>query len=155
MIGRHWLVTDGARRLDAPADPVRVELRTAIATKVPLIAVLVDHGVLPSASELPADIRGVTTAMTVQLRDDTLDVDMRRLLLTIASLERRSGRPPAPAVIRLINEGSGWFTSGDPTTFTSTARRWACSSPARRRPNSHFRQAIGLWNISLRTVDTP
>ena len=38
MIGRHWLVTDGVRRLDAPADPVRVELRTAIATKVPLIA---------------------------------------------------------------------------------------------------------------------
>ena len=54
VIGRHWLVTDGVRRLDAPADPVRVELRTAIATKVPLIAVLVDHGVLPSASDLPA-----------------------------------------------------------------------------------------------------
>ena len=112
VIGRHWIVTDGVRRLDAPADPVRVELRTAIATKVPLIAVLVDRGVLPSASELPADIRGVTTAKTVQLRDDTLDVDMGRLLSTIASSRETLG-PAASACRNSADQGSGWFTSGD------------------------------------------
>jgi hypothetical protein len=101
VIGRHWLVTDVIRRLDGPTDPVRVERRTAIETKTPLIAVLVDRRVLPSASELPADIRGVTTAETVQVRDDTFDAYVARLISTIGGFERRSAHEPAPAVLRL------------------------------------------------------
>jgi TIR domain-containing protein len=113
VIGRHWLVTDGVRRLDEPTDNVRLELRTAIGTKTPLIAVLVDRGVLPSASEIPADIRGVTEARCIPVRDDTFDDDVGRLISAIAGFERRPGRAPAPAVLRLVNEGSGWLTSGD------------------------------------------
>jgi hypothetical protein len=111
VIGRQWLVSDGARRLDAPTDPVRVELRTAIDTKTPLIAVLVDRGVLPSASELPTDIRGVTLAKTVQLRDEAFDDSVGRLISTIAGLDKRPGRVPAPAVLQLINEAPGFFTA--------------------------------------------
>lgn len=111
VIGRHWLTTDGSRRLDNPKDMVRLELRTAIDTKTPLIAVLVDRGVLPSASELPADIRGVTTAKAVYVRDETIDADVARLISMIGGLEKRSGRAPAPAILRLINAGSEWLAS--------------------------------------------
>lgn len=186
VIGRHWLVTDGVRRLDASADPVRVELRTAIATKVPLIAVLVDRGELPSASELPPDIRGVITAKTVQLRDDTLDDDVAQLRSTIASLGIRSGRAPAPAVLRLINEGSGWLTSGDLYNVHVDGKKLGvlvsgkAATELALPPGKHsvklqrglrgservevilkpgqtaaLGYEIGLWNISLRTANTP
>ena len=116
VIGRHWLVADDVRRLDDPTDMVRLELRTALATKTPLIVVLVDRGALPQPSELPPDIRGLTAVKTVHIRDESFDGDVERLVSAIASVGKRSPRAPAPAVLRLVNAGGAWLTSGDQYT---------------------------------------
>jgi TIR domain len=60
MIGRNWSkVTDeaGHRRLDDPADHVRVEIKTALGLGVPVIPLLVQDASMPRANELPEDIR--------------------------------------------------------------------------------------------------
>lgn len=112
IIGRHWLVTDGSRRLDAADDPVRLELRTAIETATPLVAVLVDRGTMPKAADLPADIRDVTRSKVVELREKAFDADLARLVSTIGGFPRRSSGP-APATLRLVSDSSGWLTTGD------------------------------------------
>ena len=60
MIGRNWSkVTDdsGNRRLDDPADHVRVEIATALKQGVPVIPLLVQDAVMPRANDLSEDIR--------------------------------------------------------------------------------------------------
>lgn len=60
MIGRGWTtMTDpqGNRRLDDPADHVRVEVATALTQGVPVIPILVQNASMPRAAELPEDIR--------------------------------------------------------------------------------------------------
>jgi hypothetical protein len=115
VVGRRWLLPDGTRRLDAPDDPVRLELRTAIASGTPLIAVRMAGGTLPAASELPPDLRDLTRAPAVDFSgsDDTFERDAAVLLAKIAGVGRRSGRAAAPATLRFVNEAAGWVTSGD------------------------------------------
>jgi TIR domain len=111
VVGRHWLGSN-ARRLDDANDPVRIELRTAFETGTPVVVVLVDGGCQPS-SRLPADIWPLASAEVIELRDDRFDEDVDRLTTTLGRFERRSPRPPAPATLRLLNDGTGWLASGD------------------------------------------
>jgi hypothetical protein len=113
LVGRHWLVEDGVRRIDAADDPVRMELRTAISLKTPLVAVLLDRAAMPSAAELPADIREIARAKCVRLGDETFDQDAAALVSTIGTFTPRSPHGPAPATLRLVNEGTAWLASGD------------------------------------------
>ena len=73
VIGRHWLIRDGVRRLAEATDPVRLEMKAALETDTSLIAVLVDGGSLPSASELPADMRELRHTASVELHDATFE----------------------------------------------------------------------------------
>ena len=62
MIGRNWATmtdTEGHRRLDDPADHVRVEVATALKLSVPVIPILVQNASMPRAAELPEDIRNL------------------------------------------------------------------------------------------------
>ena len=111
IIGRNWVVTDGQRRLDNDTDFVRLELRTAISTRTPIIGVLINDGRLPDSSELPNDIRAVAGVTTCRIRDDFFDDDVARLISTISKFERRSAGPPKRSVLRLVNQGGGWFGS--------------------------------------------
>ena len=113
VIGRHWLLPEGKDRLADPQDPVRVELRTAIGTRVPVVVVLVDGAVQPSAAELPHDIAAVAAAPSVALEKDGSDRCVAELMSILTGLERRSGRTPAPGTLRLVCENTGWLASGD------------------------------------------
>jgi hypothetical protein len=113
LMGRHWLTEDGRRRLDEVDDPVRMELRTAIEMKTALLAVLLDRGAMPPPSELPPDIRDITRAKVIRLRDEAFDRDAAALVSAIGGFERRAPRGPAHATLRLVNEGTGWLGSGD------------------------------------------
>jgi hypothetical protein len=56
LIGPQWLtITDenGQRRLDNPADFVRLEIETALTRKIRVIPILVDEARIPRANELP------------------------------------------------------------------------------------------------------
>jgi hypothetical protein len=57
VIGVNWLghAAAGSSRLQEKADPVRVEIETAVARKIRIIPVLVDGAKMPDATELPAE----------------------------------------------------------------------------------------------------
>jgi hypothetical protein len=59
VIGMHWLEVDAASvsRLSQEADPVRVEIESALALQVPLIPVLVDGARMPSPATLPESLK--------------------------------------------------------------------------------------------------
>ena len=60
VIGPRWLAPDpdGTRRIHNEADPVRVEIETALSEKVPVIPVLVENAVMPTVKDLPASLHG-------------------------------------------------------------------------------------------------
>lgn len=61
VIGRHWLGTGdfGDRRIDEPTDLVRLEVTTALTRGIRVVPLLVDDTEMPSAEELPEDLRGL------------------------------------------------------------------------------------------------
>ncbi|MBA3350087.1 MAG: toll/interleukin-1 receptor domain-containing protein, partial [Actinobacteria bacterium] len=64
LIGEDWsTIADqaGNRRLDDPDDPVRAEVATALKRKGKrTIPVLIERSRMPTRSELPEDVRGLT-----------------------------------------------------------------------------------------------
>ena len=91
VIGRDWLsVADaaGKRRLDDPADLVRIEVETALARGVPVIPLLVQGATMPVKSDLPASLRGLAFRNGMSVRpnpDFHRDVDrLERQLLGYA-----------------------------------------------------------------------
>jgi hypothetical protein len=59
VVGTQWLGagSSGAARIFDEADPVRIEVQTALANRVHLIPVLVNDAKMPEASELPESIK--------------------------------------------------------------------------------------------------
>ncbi len=91
LIGRQWLeITDatGQRRIDDPADFVRLEIATALGRGVRVIPILVDGALMPRADALPGDLVALSRRQAVPL--DPVTFDTSRLLATI-------GRGPEPA----------------------------------------------------------
>ena len=98
VIGREWLTaTDvsGSRRLDDQHDFVRLEMTTALRRKIPVIPVLVQNAVLPSASVLPAEIAALATRQSVELRDTRWDADVMDLIKALEKLVTSASGQPA------------------------------------------------------------
>lgn len=83
LIGPRWLTAanaDGSRRLDDPADYVRLELVTSLARKgVRVVPVLLDGAALPKEEELPDPLRPLVRRHALELRDASFDADIGRL----------------------------------------------------------------------------
>jgi TIR domain len=89
VIGKHWTdVKDGhgRRRLDNPADYVRLEIEAALEREIPVIPVLVDNAQLPTGTELPESISALVFRNAVELTDRRWRYDVGQLLF---SLRRR------------------------------------------------------------------
>ncbi|MEU7811083.1 TIR domain-containing protein [Pseudonocardia sp. NPDC049154] len=72
IIGRSWTrVTDefGRLRLEAPDDPVRLEVETALGAALDVVPVLVDGAALPGPVELPDTLRELTYRHAVAVTD--------------------------------------------------------------------------------------
>lgn len=72
VVGRRWLtLTDaaGRRRLDADDDWVREEIRTALKSGHLVIPVRVDGAAMPTATDLPEDIRELMARQWAEVRD--------------------------------------------------------------------------------------
>jgi hypothetical protein len=101
VIGREWLTATnvaGSRRLDDQHDFVRLEMTTALRRKIPVIPVLVQNAVLPSASVLPAEIAALATRQSIELRDTRWDADVMDL---IKALDAMVTSPSVPPGVRL------------------------------------------------------
>jgi TIR domain len=83
MIGKQWLkIKDKRRRrrLDNEDDLVRAEIRAALQQKVPVIPVVVQDADMPSAEELPEDIRPLARRNGIYLRPEQWRAGVARLL---------------------------------------------------------------------------
>lgn len=81
VIGQHWLdaVTEaGVRRLDDPADLVRIEIEVALRLQVRVIPVLAD-ATMPTADQLPGALKDLARRNAVQLRIASFLADCEHL----------------------------------------------------------------------------
>jgi len=70
IIGPNWLQPDasGERRIDHFNDYVRLEIRSALERKIPIIPVLVGHAHMPTRTELPPDLSPLATLNAADIR---------------------------------------------------------------------------------------
>jgi len=89
IIGGHWLDAgdaSGNRRLDDPADYVRIEIESALEKDIPVIPLLVSGAQMPSEESLPSSLRKLAYRNGIPIRPDPdFHRDMDRL---ISALEK-------------------------------------------------------------------
>lgn len=86
LIGDRWLTvtgSDGRRRLDDPADVVRLEIETALARGIRVIPVLTYQTRMPRAEEMPPSLAPLARRHVLELNPARFDADARRLLRTL------------------------------------------------------------------------
>jgi hypothetical protein len=86
LIGHRWLDSQdasGRRRLDDPADFVRVEIERALARHIRVIPVLIGTASMPGQDDLPADISPLATLEAIALSDSRWQYDMSQLVNAI------------------------------------------------------------------------
>lgn len=110
IIGRHWLSARdaaGQRRIDDAADFVRLETASALKRGVTVIPVLVQGARMPTAADLPADLRDLAFRNAVELSHARWSSD---LALLLASLQRLGFTPQdgsAGAPLTLLGSSRG------------------------------------------------
>jgi Tol biopolymer transport system component len=111
LIGEKWLTVageDGRRRLDDPADFVRLEIEAALARKVRVIPILVEGASMPSEDELPASLMPLARRQALELSPARFASDTGRLLSVLErtlaeahtaaeTVELRESEPPREA----------------------------------------------------------
>jgi hypothetical protein len=84
VIGRQWVAAAdevGRRRLDDPADLVRIEVETALERDIPVVPLLVQGAVMPRPEELPSSMRDLAWRNGTPIkRDPDFHPDVDRLI---------------------------------------------------------------------------
>ncbi len=88
VIGSHWLgavENNGQRRLDNPADFVRIEIEAGLKRdSVLVIPLLVDDGAMPALTDLPESLQPIYYRNAATVRNDPdFNRDIARLITTI------------------------------------------------------------------------
>jgi hypothetical protein len=92
VIGKNWTsVTDddGRRRLDNPKDFVGREISAALQRGVRVIPLLVRGARMPSAEELPGELKALSSRQAVEISDTRFDYDVDRLMATFKGHRRK------------------------------------------------------------------
>lgn len=93
LIGKDWLTTSdgqGKRRLDDPADYVRLEIASALAAKKRVMPILIDGADMPDEAALPDDLKPLASQQASRLTHDNFNSDMAGIIASIASTVPRS-----------------------------------------------------------------
>ena len=83
LIGPDWLDVKnktGARRLDDPADFVRIEIASALRRGIPVAPVLLDGAPFPELDQLPDELKPLARRNGVEIRRITFEADTDRLV---------------------------------------------------------------------------
>ncbi len=110
LIGKRWLAAadaSGARRLDDPADFVRLEVAAALQRGARVVPVLVGGASMPGPADLPEPLAALARRNAVELSDSRFHRDVDRLIAALA-------RPATRA------EGGAAAPSGERTTAIVT-----------------------------------
>lgn len=89
VIGRYWLtVADGAggRRIDDPADFVRLEVEAALSRGINVIPVLVDGARVPDVNSLPSSLGDLTYLHAAEVTSTHFTTDVERLFARLHDL---------------------------------------------------------------------
>lgn len=110
VIGPNWLAARdaaGGRRLDMPQDWVRREIVLALATRVPVVPVLVGGATMPAASDLPTALAPLAGRQAFVLSDrrwalelDDLADQLTRLSPALAAARHARRRDRAASLAR-------------------------------------------------------
>src|SRR4051794_1494306 len=111
VIGPQWVDArdaSGVRRLDDPADFVRIELASALLSNIPVVPVLVRGARVPRPEELPADLKELAYRNAVELTHarwkSDVDVLVRALrpYMGAAVSDTRAPEQPLPVVANAV-----------------------------------------------------
>jgi hypothetical protein len=83
VIGAGWLQSSdnqGRRRLGDPGDIVRLEIGNALKRKIRVIPVLVENALMPSAGDLPDELKPLTRRNALELSHTRYKADVERLI---------------------------------------------------------------------------
>lgn len=89
VIGPEWLSivdSEGRRRLDNPADFVRIEVVAGLVRGIPVVPLLIDGAKMPYRHELPSELRELPERMGLNVRHDAFHSDMARLIRGLSEL---------------------------------------------------------------------
>lgn len=99
IIGDHWLDAadeKGNRRLEDPADFVRLELESALQRNIPVVPILVGEADMPPAAALPSSLHSLTFRNAAEVRPGRdLQQHLVRLVNGIEKLEQPEVEQPA------------------------------------------------------------
>lgn len=89
IIGPQWLDArdaEGNPRLHQPDDFVRIEIASAIAQEKKILPVLLEGAQMPSAEDLPNDMKDLSRRNAVELRLNRIEDDAREIAKTLKEL---------------------------------------------------------------------
>jgi len=99
LIGKSWLSAkdiSGQRRLDDPADFVRIETGAALKRDIPVIPVLVQGASAPKPDQLPDDLKELAFRNAVELTHPRWNSDIQVLIAALRPHISPSGAKPEP-----------------------------------------------------------
>ncbi|MCR9271124.1 MAG: toll/interleukin-1 receptor domain-containing protein [Hyphomonadaceae bacterium] len=112
VIGDRWLseeLAPGHRRIDDPGDFVRIEIASALKRGISVVPVLLDGVQVPSAEELPDDLKPLSRRNGVPIQRLSFDADVARLVRGLPIELKPSASVPStpegPAPSRASNDG--------------------------------------------------
>jgi hypothetical protein len=81
LIGRNWLHADsqGRSRLEDPQDLLRREVATALTRNIPVLPVLVQGAQMPTADELPQELKALARRQAIELSESRWETDVAHL----------------------------------------------------------------------------
>lgn len=100
VIGPSWLTVadkQGRRRLDNPADYVRIELQVALQREILVVPVLVHEAEMPREEDLPDGLKRLARRQALELSPSRWKYDVGRLIEVLEKL-RTWTLPPTPAI---------------------------------------------------------
>jgi hypothetical protein len=94
IIGPRWLAVDDRShsRLREDADPVRLEIEGALASRATVIPVLVEDAPMPRAADLPPSLEGLLPLAGTRVSVEDFDGHVARLLAAIDDTLSRRGK---------------------------------------------------------------
>ena len=127
IIGPNWLeIRDerGRRRLDDPADFVRVEIAAALQRDIPVIPILLEGTRIPRAEELPEELKELALRNSLHVRHDSFHLDMEKLLRFLRSRWETSDVERTASKQAMLAPPSGSRASGKDGSFRDVDVGW-------------------------------
>jgi hypothetical protein len=163
LIGKEWLTIldeGGQRRLDDPADFVRLEIEAALTRDVRVIPILVNAARMPRAAELPAGLTGLVRRQALELSPARFDFDTSRLLRVLDRnfAEMRTANESAGAsggVPQAVASASGTHSERRRRRFSLHPRSRATAQKVGDEANASPRHPVGSEGATPAGVEPP